>query len=88
MVRVPGAGLAELASLFGPPQGRALPLVEALGVAGLLAASSGVEVPHPIAAGNRLEGRDCQGWRFVPSRSDSEAALDWPVLEGYIIGSG
>jgi hypothetical protein len=25
-------------------------------------------VPHPIAAGNRLEGRDCQRWRFVPSR--------------------
>jgi hypothetical protein len=41
-------------------------------------------VPHPIAAGNRLEGRDCQGWRFVPSRSDATggSALDWPVLEG------
>jgi hypothetical protein len=23
----------------------------------------GVEVPHPVAAGNRLEGQDCQGWR-------------------------
>ena len=30
-------------------------------------------MPHPIAAGNRLEGRDCQGWRFVPSRSDATA---------------
>ena len=24
----------------------------------------GVEVPHPIAAGNRLEGRACPGWRL------------------------
>jgi hypothetical protein len=24
----------------------------------------GVEVPHPIAAENRLEGLDCQGWRL------------------------
>ena len=47
-----------------------------------------VEVPHPIAAGNRLEGRDCQGWRLRHRVSDSEAALYWPVLEGYTIGSG
>ena len=36
------------------------------------------------------EGEDCQGLRFVLSRSDATrgSALDWPVLEGYIIGSG
>ena len=40
-------------------------------------------MPHPIAAGNRLEGWGCQGWRFVPSRSDATggSALDWPALE-------
>ena len=48
----------------------------------------GGEVPHPIAAENRLEGRDCQGWRLRHRVSDSEAALYWPALEGYIIRSG
>jgi hypothetical protein len=56
----------------------------------LLAASRGVEVPHPIAAGDRLEGEDCQGWRLRHRRGDATAgsALDRPALEGYTIGSG
>jgi len=45
-------------------------------------------VPQPIAAGKRLEGRACPGWRLRHRVSDSEAALDWPALEGYTIGSG
>src|ERR1700685_1837649 len=38
----------------------------------------GVEVPHPIAAGNRLEGRDCQGWRLRHRLGDATggSALD------------
>ena len=47
-------------------------------------------MPHPIAAGNRLEGRDCQGWRLRHRLGDATAgsALDRPALEGYTIGSG
>jgi hypothetical protein len=50
----------------------------------------GVAVPHPIAAGNRLEGLDCQGWRLRHRLGDATggSALDWPALEGYTIGSG
>jgi hypothetical protein len=46
-------------------------------------------VPHPIAAGNRLEGRDCQGWRLRHRLGDATggSALDRPVLEGCTIGS-
>src|SRR5690348_2923509 len=49
-----------------------------------------LEVPHPIAAGNRLEGRDCQGERLRHRLGDASggSALDRPVLEGYTIGSG
>jgi hypothetical protein len=48
------------------------------------------ELQFQAAAANRLEGLDCQGWWFVPSRSDATggSALDRPVLEGYTIGSG
>jgi len=46
-------------------------------------------VPHPIAAENRLEGEDCQGGRLRhPKDATAGSALDWPVLEGYDIGSG
>ena len=38
---------------------------------------------------NRLEGRDCQGGRLRhPQDATGGSALDWPVLEGYMIGSG
>ena len=59
-------------------------------MSGLLAASRGMEVPHPIAAGNRLEGQDCHGWRLRHRLGDATAgsALDRPALEGYMIGSG
>ena len=44
-------------------------------------------MPHPIAAGNRLEGRDCQAWRLRPRLGDATggSALDRPALEGYTI---
>jgi hypothetical protein len=32
-------------------------------------------VPHPIAAGNRLEGQDCQGWRLAPSLATAKLPL-------------
>ncbi len=45
---------------------------------------------EPIAAGNGLEGRDCQGWRLRHRLGDATggSALDRPDLEGYTIGSG
>ena len=53
-------------------------------------AGRGVRVPHPIAAGNRLEGQDGQGWRLRHRVSDATggSALDRRALEGYTIGSG
>ncbi len=49
----------------------------------------GVEMPHPIASGSRLEGRDCQGWRLRHRHGAATrgSALDRPALEGYMIGS-
>jgi len=46
-------------------------------------------MPHPIAAGNRLEGRDCPRWRLRHRLGDVTAgsALDRPALKGYMIGS-
>ena len=33
-------------------------------------------MPHPIAAGNRLEGRDCQGWRSRHRLAGLQSLLD------------
>jgi hypothetical protein len=50
MVRVPGAGLAELASLFGQLQSHVLPLVEAFGIGPVNAGAGGaVEGGHSVA---------------------------------------
>jgi len=51
----------------------------------------GVEVPHPIAAGNRLEGRDCQGWRLCHrrgrvARSGEAAFSQVGYSDGLVIG--
>ena len=43
-------------------------------------------MPHPIAAGNAWKGETVKGGACAIAW-DSEAALDRPVLEGYMIGS-